>query len=400
MNTDTGLDTVSSQKKKYIKLVNIDEPSPHHELSKEDSFTEVFLETSDQNEKTILSACTSDRKGDIASGLAVVPEDPFDDPNLPLSTSKNTSKKRDKTTKCPSSITPNKSRTSTVATVHSRRSVSQRSNSSPSLSTTPPQKPSRSPLTSHKSFPTTSPVLFKTPKRTPKSSPINFSPDQIFDIAIPLTPVKCLQIKPRKTDSEKNSKLGTSPFKNADKGIVPSSETVDGQSEFVVEDSRGVETRSEDVRSKSENTENESESVVAASPLLNRKRSSISSAKAFKSKKPLNFGNGNSPRASRIHSVLKTNDVTDGANEFVTVSNVEVQRPEVEKGNEILDCPTAVAQEQSEVFKSPVTTKRKRITLSRTGNVSPLNQILKQRKNNRNTPPGKKNRVCGWRYFV
>jgi hypothetical protein len=51
---------------------------------------------------------------------------------------------------------------------------------------------------------------------------------------------------------------------------------------------------------------------------------------------------------------------------------------------------SAVAPEQTEVFKSPVTTKRKRIGSTRTGNVSPLNQILKQRKNNRNTPPGKK----------
>jgi hypothetical protein len=41
------------------------------------------------------------------------------------------------------------------------------------------------------------------------------------------------------------------------------------------------------------------------------------------------------------------------------------------------------------LFKSPVATKRKRST--QTENVSPLNKILKQRKNNnRNTPPGKK----------
>ena len=393
INTDTGTDTVSSQKKKYTKLVNIDESSPH-ELSKDDSFTEVFLEPADQNEKSILSACTSERKGDIASGQAVVPEDP----NLPLSNTKNT--KRDKTIKCPSSITPKKSRTPTVATVHSRRSVSQRSNSSPSLSTTPPEKSSKSPFTSHKSFPTTSPVLFKTPKKTPKSSPINFSPDQIFDIAIPLTPVKCLQIKPRKTDSAKKSKLGTSPFKKVDKEITPSSETVHRQSGCVVGDSKGVETRSGDVGWKSENIENDSESVVAASPLLNRIRSLISSTKAFKSEKPLNLENNNSSRANRIHSDLKRNDVTDDANEFSTVSDVEVQRPEVEKDVEILDCPTAVAPEQGEMFKSPVTTKRKRIMLSRTGNVSPLNQILKQRKNNRNTSPGKKNRVCSWRYWV
>jgi hypothetical protein len=102
----------------------------------------------------------------------------------------------------------------------------------------------------------------------------------------------------------------------------------------------------------------------------------------------LNFGNSSSSRSRGVDSDPTTYDVTNQEGDFPTVSNVEVQRPGVEFDNEVLD--SAVAPEQTEVFKSPVTTKRKRIGSTRTGNVSPLNQILKQRKNNRNTPPGKK----------
>ena len=361
INADAGLDVIASQCEEYTKLVSVDE-SPH-ELGKEDVFTEVFLETADPNENTILSACTSDGKGKVAT------KDPLSH-NMAVENPSESSKKCEKRAACYTSIAPEKPTTSTVATVHSRRCVSRRSNSSPSLSTTPPQKPSKSPFTNHKSFPITSPILFKTPKKTPKSSPPNFSPDQIFDIAIPLTPVKNLQTKLKNTDS---AKINTNrPCKKADKGMTSPSEN-----------SKGVETQSQDVGLESESID--SESVVAASPLLNRKRSLISRTKAFKSKKGNNFSN-----TSGVNSDYKTNDITGDAKGSLTVSLVRVQRPGDEKGVEVSNSSSPVPPEWTQVFKSPVTTKRKRIMMSRTGNVSPLNQILKQRKNNRNTSPGEK----------
>ena len=393
MNIDTGFDTVSSPRKKYTKLLSTD-GSSSPKLDKDDSFAEVFLETGDKNERTILSACTSDRQGDVTSAQHIVresPRDTCDDPNLPLSTSKKPSRNHNKATECPSSVTPNKSTTSPLTAVRSSRSVSQRSNSSPSLSTTPPLKPSKSPLITHKSFPTTSPVLFKSPKTTPKSSPINFSPDQIFDITIPLVPVKSPLVRP-KTDLTKHSRLKTSPLRKSDKVMVSPSEYVSASSEVVVGDVgtelESVGLKSENVVKDSESVGNNSESVVAVSPLLNRKRSSISSAKFLRSKTSLNFGNGSSPRSRGVDSDPTTYDVTNQEGDFPTASNAEVPRPGVEFDNEVLY--STVAPEQTEVFKSPVTTKRKRIGSTRTGNVSPLNQILKQRKNNRNTPPGKK----------
>ena len=372
INADAGFDIIPSQSEEYTKLVRVDE-SPR-ELDKEDVFAEVFLETADPNENTILSVCTSDRKVEIATKYPL-------SHNMAAKRPSEFSKKCDKTAKCSTSLAPEKPTTSTVATVHPGRSVSRRSNSSPSLSTTPPQKPSKSPFTNHKSFPITSPILFKTPKKTPKSSPINFSPDQIFDIAIPLTPVKNLQTKRKNTDS---AKINTSPCKKADKEMTSPSETVDRQSALAVKKSKGVETQSQDVGLESESID--SQSVVAASPLLNRKRSLISRTKAFKSKK----GNNNFSNTSGMNSDYKTNDITGDAKGSLTVSLVRVQRPGDEKGVEVSNSSSAVPPERTRVFKSPVTTKRKRIMMSRTGNVSPLNQILKQRKNNRNTSPGEK----------
>ena len=355
-----NIDTVSSPRSKYTKLLNIDKSSSC-KTHEGDSFAEVFLETSGENETNILSACTSD----------------------------------------------------TLSTVPSKRSVSRRSNSSPLLLSTPPPKPSKSPVISHKSIPTTSPVLFKTPKTTPKSSPINFSPDQIFDIAIPLTPVKSPLVKLKKTDAARNSYLRASPLGKSEVsknfgeqsgrvgpksnlkrpdaaknskirpnslgkcGVITSpSENIDTPSIVFVEDSLSVEIRSESVGFKRENAMHDLkgpvhdlENIVAASPLTNRKRSLISSTKSSRSK-TLNFGKRNFSRCSEF----------DSSSDIRNEGTAEVEKRNVEFEKEVFD--------QSQEFESPVATKRKKST--RTENGSPLNQILKQRKKSRNTPPGKK----------
>ena len=187
----------------------------------------------------------------------------------------------------------------------------------------------------------------------------------------------------------KKSKLGASPFANSEKVVTSTSEPVGAHSDVFVGDSVsvgtecesvGIETESVGRNSKnvvcdSEGVENDSRSVVAASPLPSRKRSSVSSGKFLRSKTSLNFGNRNGDDFN-----LTSNDETNEE------SNAEVQRPGID--NELLDSETTVAPELAEVFKSPIATKRKRMASST--RTSPLNQILKQRKNNRSTPAGKK----------
>ena len=357
-------DHASSPRAKYTKLLNI-EGTSSRKFDQDDSFAEVFLETSDKNERNILTVCTSEKQGDIVTckNESEGGRETSNDPNLSLSTSKNPARKRSL-----SSMTPDKPLTSSLS--KKCRSVSQRSHSSPSLSTTPPLKPSKSPLINHRSFPTTSPVLFRTPKTTPKSSPVNFSPDQIFDIAIPLTPVKGTFVKLIKTDSGKKKKLKCSPR---------SSEGVEAPSDVDGRDSEEAEIVSECVG-------NNSESVFAASPTQNRKQSN---KKSLGVKTSLNFKNGDSSRTREMDYDVISNDITEKEAKFPTVSTPEIQRPG--QDNEVEDSRnTDVGPEQTEVFKSPVMRKRKKIGSVRKRNVSPLNQILKQRKNNRNTPPGMK----------
>ncbi|XP_028416504.1 treslin-like [Dendronephthya gigantea] len=340
MNSKLDLASISSPGKKFTRTLSINESSSS-KLAKEDSFAEVFLQTDDKNEGTILSVCSPDKQQDSTSSrnvLTVDSKDSCDDPKLPLSTTEKHNISTD---------SPSKRTSPSFTSVHLKRSLSRRSNSSPSLSTTPPLKPSKSPLINHKSFPTTSPVLFKTPRKTPKSSPVNFSPDQIFDISIPLTPVKSSHIKPRKTDTAKDSK------KTLDTVTRSPSECVDPTSERV-NDLTTITRNSETVGESSE-------SVVNASPVFSRKRSLISSAKSFRSKTSLNFESC-STIVDMGDSDVTTNDVIDQLDKSV---------PFV----------------QTEVFKSPVTTKRKKTALVGTGRISPLNQILKQRKNHRNTSP-------------
>jgi hypothetical protein len=364
-----NIHAVSSPRSKYSRWLNIDASSSSQAPHEGESFAEVFLETDGQNERNILSTCGT--QGNVTNSQSVVYV-----PDLPSTTSTNRSGKDNISRESPSK--PSTQRPPASSTASSKRSVSRRSNSSPSLSITPPAKPSKSPLASHKSFPTTSPVLFRTPTKTPKSSPINVRPDQIFDIAIPLTPVKSL-VKPKKTHLARNSNLRTSPSGKSEE-MTSLSEGVDTHSIVFVDSSSvrvqsvGVGTKSEGVVRDSEGLLNESEGIVAASPLLNRKRSVISSAQRLKT---FNFENRNLPRCIEGDSGPTASDVTDG----------EVEKPGVE--NEVSESPAPINAEQNEVFKSPVATKRKRST--QTENVSPLNKILKQRKNNnRNTPPGKK----------
>ena len=119
------------------------------------------------------------------------------------------------------------------------------------------------------------------------------------------------------------------------------------------------------------NDESDSDGVVVASPQLDRKRSLLSSAEPCKT----------------ILSCLENVDVFKKG-DFVNDSTGKGATDETNGG-----CPTASGgdRQRSEVFTSPVATRRKRLTLKRertSGSVSPLNQILKQRKNHR-TPPGK-----------
>ena len=178
----------------------------------------------------------------------------------------------------------------------------------------------------------------------------------------------------------KNSKLGASPFAKSEKVVTSTSEPVGAHSDVFVGDSVsagtvGVGRNSKNVVRDSQGVENDSRNVVAASPLPSRKRSSVSSGKFLRSKTSLNFGNRNGDDFD-----LTSNDETNEE------SNAEVQRPSID--NELLDSETTVAPELAEVFKSPIATKRKRMASST--RTSPLNQILKQRKNNRSTPAGKK----------
>ena len=346
MNGKLGLTSDSSPRTTFSRTLSIDESSSS-KLTKEDSFTEVFLPTDDKNEGTILSICSPNKQNDSTSSQNIVTEDSIesrDDPKLSLCTTE----KRNISTDSPSKPTSPKDPT-TFTSFHSKRSLSRRSNSSPSLSTTPPLKPSKSPLINHKSFPTTSTVLFKTPRKAPKSSPVNFSPDQVFDISIPLTPVKSSLIKPRKTDTAKDRK------RTPDSVMMSPSKCAGQDSESVAKDLKTVTRNSEGVG-------RVSESVVTASPLFSRKRSLISSAKSSRSKTSLNFENF-STRGDM--GDLTTNDVIDQQEKSVLL-------------------------EETEVFKSPVSTKRKKTALVGAGRVSPLNQILKQRKNHRNSSPAGK----------
>ena len=399
-----NIDTVSSPRSKYTKLLNISKSS-FRKPNEGDSFADVFLETRDQNETNILSACTSGTQENITSCPDEVPGN-HGNPNFSPRSSTSRVRKRNISSEHPSKVS-----TESPPTPSTVPSVSQRSNLSPSSSITPPPKPSKSPLISRKSFPTTSPVLFKTPTTTTKSSPINFSPDQIFDIAIPLTPVKSPLVKQKKPDLPRNSNLKTTLEKSEvsknvgaqserigftsnlkrplgkSRVITSPSENIDTPSILFVADSSSVQIQSERVGSKRENAPhdlkgpiNDLENIVAASPLANRKRSLTSSTKSVRSK-TLNFGKRNFSRCSEVDCAASSSDV---ANE----ETAEVERPDADLEKEVLDSPTAVIRDQNEVFRSPVATKRKGST--RTENVSPLNQILKQRKNNRNTLTGKK----------
>lgn len=138
---------------------------------------------------------------------------------------------------------------------------------------------------------------------------------------------------------------------------------------------------------------NDSESFVAASPQIGRKRSLISSSRPSAYEKDL---------SSQNTEVSKIRNFVDGSSAVVstmdekndgssTVNSSDSQNSDLGILNQNSDSSTSGLGEQSEVFTSPVARKRKRLTLRREGtpgNVSPLNQILKQRKKHRSTPAG------------
>lgn len=349
----------------YTKVLNISSSSKPDDC---DSFADVFLDAGDKNERDILSTCTSHQQEGITCDKSTVSQSSGDNccsgQVLPC-----TLKVRNQATDC--------SLASTLTTVNTTRSVSRRCNSSPSISTTPPLKQSKSPLVLHKSFPTTSPILFK----TPKSSPIHISPDQIFDISIPLTPVKLKDVIPLTSELEKNSKIRTRPFSNAKNGMTSPSEIVVAESGAIGDTETLRNELRQHVGTKSasalESVENDTESVVASSPQLSRKRCLLSRRKLSTS---LNFENG------AVDSYMTRNNVAINEGELTTVSCPEVRGHRVGLDVGALE---SLSQKKTELFKSPVTTKRKAIRSEREGKISPMNQILKQRKNKRKTPPGK-----------
>lgn len=136
--------------------------------------------------------------------------------------------------------------------------------------------------------------------------------------------------------------------------------------------------------SQANNDESDSDSVVVVSPLLDRKRSLLSSAEPSTCKTILScLENVDVFKKGDFVNDATGNGATDETNGGCpTASGGDGQRSGYETLGDL---------EQSEVFTSPVATRRKRLTLKRertSGSVSPLNQILKQRKNHR-TPPGK-----------
>lgn len=123
---------------------------------------------------------------------------------------------------------------------------------------------------------------------------------------------------------------------------------------------------------------------MVVSPQLDRKRSLLSSAEPSTCKTILScLENVDVFKKGDFVNDATGNGATDETNGGCpTASGGDGQRSGYETLGDL---------EQSEIFTSPVATRRKRLTLKRertSGSVSPLNQILKQRKNHR-TPPGK-----------
>lgn len=294
--------------------------------------------------------------------------------------------------------------------IQSTKTLSHRSKSSPSLSKSSPvtSKSSSSlpkgSLNSPKSLVSTSPTLFKSPPIDPKLSPASSHSTKTLDISIPLTPVKSAHLKlvesytkrtdPSCTDCSTAVKQHRDSTSSANTRKSPGKCSPSPRTKLrnIVPRARFDDLKSPNQRNGNEDLEN----VVGTTPRLIRKRSLMYSAEPIACKKDVKSKNFVCSEVSQKSSFTESRTPAVSVKEknggcSVTSDSV-AQQSEREVTEQKADSNSSGFQEQSEVFTSPVGKKRKRSSPGSehtSGSVSPLNQILKQRKNLRKTPPGK-----------
>lgn len=276
-------------------------------------------------------------------------------------------------------------------TVLTRRSKSSPSlsQSSPASSRVSPSNPKR-PLNASTSFPSTSPFC--------KSQSSGYSSEQIFGIAIPLTPVKIDHIKSFNFGSITTDISPRRCPTSVEKRCYSTATSHEGIARGQCSPLPGVKHPSGDRSTRlgqpTNNDESDSDGVVVASPRLDRKRSLLSGAEPSSAKTILSCLKNVEvfKKDEFLDDSTGKGTTTDETNDGCpTVSGGDRQRTGYKTIKLNSDPDPRGDLEQSEVFTSPVATRPKRLTLKRertSESVSPLNQILKQRKNHR-TPPGK-----------